>query len=95
MNLSTEDQKIVVPYLIFQNQRFPVPPGFSELLEKTWVHESELKEEFEKERAVLEKYSRHVEQVNGKWRTVFTRKKVIPNENPTKTMVNASAGNES
>lgn len=72
MKLSTKDQRIIVPHLIFENQRFPIPPGFSELLEKTWVHESELKEELEKEKKVLEKYSRRTEIVNGKWRTVFT-----------------------
>ena len=47
----------------------PAPVGLSELIENVWVHKDEIRPNH-----IAEMYDRRVEQVNGRWKTIYTLK---------------------
>lgn len=61
--------KIIVTHLTFGDETFPAPPGLSELLEPAWVHPDEVEPD-----NILDLYDRRMEKVDGKWRTIYTKK---------------------
>lgn len=63
-------RKIVIPYLVFENERIEVPVGFSEILETAWKKRDG--NEVDPTAEVVSKYERSTyKQGNGRWATKF------------------------